>query len=153
MVGVVHTGLVALALVTAACAAAAPPNAPEADARSLDAALAAYAIATTSRAEARRLAPVVSPRTIREPRPTAVPRPVARRRRVDVRLADADLEHALALLAAVGHFGLVANSLPPDRVTLTLRDVDPYDALLAICSAHGVTVRATGRVVVVTAQR
>jgi len=76
--------------------------------------------------------------------------PIGRRARVDVHFHDAELEEALRLLADAGGFALVAEGELSGRVTLELRRVPPYEALVTIAEAHGARVTRQGRIVVVT---
>jgi type II secretory pathway component HofQ len=76
--------------------------------------------------------------------------PVGRRARVDVHFHDAELEEALRLLADAGGFAMVAEGELSGRVTLELRRVPPYEALVIIAEAHGARVTRQGRIVVVT---
>lgn len=74
------------------------------------------------------------------------------RRRVDVRLHDADLENALRMLADAAHVPLVVDGDVQGTVTIALRQVDPLSALTTIASAHGASVEVAGGAVVVHAR-
>lgn len=102
-------------------------------------------------AEARRLSTLAAryePRTIGEPPPRD--RPLGRRSRVNVRFANADLEEALRLLAEAGGFALIADGQLAGKVDADLRQVRPYEALVALAEAHGARVERRGPIVVVT---
>jgi hypothetical protein len=58
-------------------------------------------------------------------------------------------ESALQFLADAGRFNLVIESGLTGSVSATLRDVDPYDALVAIADANGAEVGYERRIVVV----
>ncbi len=90
--------------------------------------------------EVRRLSAAVVP---------ASDRPLGTRRRVDVSFRGASLANALSFLANAGGFGLVADSPLVGTVNADLRDVVPYQALVALAHAHGAQVQRRGSVVVV----
>ncbi|MBW2528132.1 MAG: hypothetical protein JRI23_28390 [Deltaproteobacteria bacterium] len=81
-----------------------------------------------------------------EPLP-ARPRRVGRR---DVRFEGATLENAFRLLADAGRFDLVLDGDFGQAVSQVLRNVEPYDALLALAEAHGAWVSCRGTVVTVS---
>ena len=68
-----------------------------------------------------------------------------------VKLRQAPLESALRLLAEAGDFNLLLEGDLSKPVSGDLKDVDPYEALVALAGAHGAFVRFDGRIVVVTA--
>jgi hypothetical protein len=76
-------------------------------------------------------------------------RPARSHRRVDVRFAHADLVNALRFLADEARVQLVVDEGVGGTVTLALRDVDPYQALVAIAEAHGARVEPAHGFVVV----
>ena len=120
--------------------------------RSLDAALVQVAARERpAEAESRRLTELGArwqPKTIGEP--PRVERPLGRRERVTVRFANADLEEALRLLADAGGFALIADGDLAGSVNADLRQVRPYEALVALAEAHGARVERRGVIVVVT---
>jgi hypothetical protein len=91
--------------------------------------------------------------------PQAAPNPGALRaparprlgrvRRVDVRFQGADIHQALHFLAEAGRFNVVVESTLSGQVSARLRDVDPYDALLAVAEANGAVARWERNVVIV----
>ncbi|MFO0660150.1 MAG: hypothetical protein U0165_10010 [Polyangiaceae bacterium] len=68
--------------------------------------------------------------------PSDPPRP-QRTKRVDVSFQRAELTHALQVLADAGHFNLIVESGLKGEVNASLKQVDPYDALLVIARANG----------------
>lgn len=98
------------------------------------------------RARALRAGAVV---TVAPARDAGAPRPRGRRARVDASFHRADLSDALRMLADAGGLDVVVAEGVRGVVTLALRDVDPYDAIVAVASAHGARVSVRGRVVVV----
>ncbi|HHH31854.1 MAG TPA: hypothetical protein ENK57_26385 [Polyangiaceae bacterium] len=68
-----------------------------------------------------------------------------------VKLRKAPLESALRLLADAGQFNLLLEGDLSQSVSGDLKNVDPYEALRALASAHGAYVRFDGQIVVVTA--
>lgn len=84
-----------------------------------------------------------------DPAPPPEPARPARRGRVRVSFHQADLENALSFLADAGRFNLVVESGLAGSVSATLRDVDPYDALVTIAQANGAEVQYERRIVVV----
>lgn len=68
-----------------------------------------------------------------------------------VKLRQAPLESALRLLADAGQFNLLLEGDLSQPVSGDLKNVDPYEALLALASAHGAYVSFDGQIVVVTA--
>lgn len=79
--------------------------------------------------------------------------PAGERRPVDVRFANAELANALRLLADAGRFDLVVDGALQGTVTMELRQVSPYDALVTIAESKALEVRRDGRVVIVTAHQ
>jgi hypothetical protein len=84
-----------------------------------------------------------------DPAPPPEPTRPARRGRVKVSFHQAGLENALNFLADAGRFNLVVESGLSGSVSATLRDVDPYDALVTIAQANGAEVQYERRIVVV----
>lgn len=83
----------------------------------------------------------------------ATPPPPPRPRRVgkrDVFLRAARLDNTLRLLAREGRFNLVVQDNMPEPVTLELRSVEPYDALLAVAEANRLSMRYRDGIVIVT---
>ncbi len=78
----------------------------------------------------------------------AAPRP-RRAKKVSVELARAPFADAARMLADAGRFDLVLEAPSATEVTVSLRDIDPYDALVLIAEAKGLSVRTTRGVVVV----
>ena len=68
-----------------------------------------------------------------------------------VKLRQAPLESAMRLLAEAGNFNLLLEGDLSKPVSGDLKDVEPYEALVALAGAHGAFVRFDGRIVVVTA--
>ena len=68
-----------------------------------------------------------------------------------VKLRQAPLESALRLLAEAGEFNLLLEGDLTQPVSGDLKNVDPYEALLALAGAHGAYVSFNGQIVVVTA--
>jgi hypothetical protein len=123
------------------------------DPRAIDSAIARDAEEPATGAEVRRL-PVKSSESIRIP--TEAPpseAPAGDRRAVDVRFANAELANALRLLADAGRFDLVVDGALQGTVTMELRQVRPYDALVTIAESKALEVRREGRVVIVTAHQ
>jgi type II secretory pathway component HofQ len=82
-------------------------------------------------------------------RVAAPPRP-RRGARIDVSFQQAAMGNAFQLLADAGRFNLVMQEGLTGRVSVTMRGVDPYDALVALAEANGVEVRREGDMVLVT---
>jgi hypothetical protein len=83
---------------------------------------------------------------------SSLPAPPSRPRRgtpVDVSFQGADMTNAFQFLADAGRFNLVMEDGLSGRVSARLRGVDPYDALVSIASAHGVSVRFSDEIVIV----
>ena len=96
---------------------------------------------------ARILGPVDTAGPIRiAPRETEPPRP-RRAHRIDISFQRADLVHAFQFLAEAGQFNLVLESGLTGQVSATLRDVEPYDALVALAEANGAKVEYEARIV------
>jgi hypothetical protein len=89
---------------------------------------------------------------IRIERPPRESRP-PRSRRVDVSFHRAGLANALRFLSDRAGFSLVIDGAMDGEVTLDLRRVDPYDALVAIAEAHGAEVTTRDSMVIVRARR
>ena len=81
--------------------------------------------------------------------PAVDERPLGTRRRVDVSFRGASLANALSFLANAGRFSLVADGPLTGTVDADLRNVVPYEALVALARAHGAQVQRRGRVVIV----
>jgi hypothetical protein len=75
------------------------------------------------------------------------PRRVGKR---DIRMRNARLDNALRIIAELGRFNLVMKGSQSDPVTLDLSEVEPYDALLALAEARGMSIRYQGNVVIVS---
>ncbi len=73
------------------------------------------------------------------------------RGRHDVRLHQARLDDAVRLLAHEGDFNVVIQGDLPQTVTVDLRNVDPYEALLVLTETHGVQVQYRNGIVTVGA--
>jgi hypothetical protein len=69
-----------------------------------------------------------------------------------IRLRQAPLDSALRLIAQAGDFSLLLEGKMSKPVSVDLREVEPYDALVTLAAAHGALVRYDGRIVVVTAR-
>ncbi len=138
--------LVSLVVLTAGCAAPAPPPRTAAD---LDGAIASWAREDETGARARSLRgeevrPLSAPvRITRERRP-----PARRARPIDVRLHGAPLASALALLADAANVGLVIGEGVSGTVSVDLRRVRPLEAMRALAEAHGVELTYVGRTIV-----
>jgi hypothetical protein len=89
---------------------------------------------------------------VRLERPARESRP-PRSRRVDVSFHRAGLANALRFLSDRAGFSLVIDGAMDGEVTLDLRRVDPYDALVAIAEAHGAEVTTRDSMVIVRARR
>lgn len=89
---------------------------------------------------------------VRIERPPRESRP-PRARRVDVSFHRAGLANALRFLSDRAGFSLVIDGAMDGEVTLDLRRVDPYDALVAIAEAHGAEVTTRDSMVIVRARR
>jgi hypothetical protein len=79
----------------------------------------------------------------------------ARPRRVgprDIQLHGARLDNALRMLAQEGRFNLVVRGDLALPISIDLKAVDPYEALLAIAQAHGIEVRYSDNIVIVGAE-
>lgn len=63
-----------------------------------------------------------------------------RRARISLDLRAAPFEDVARLLSDAGHFNLVLDC-PSSLVTVTLRDVEPYDALVSLAELRGLSVR------------
>ncbi len=87
-------------------------------------------------------------RTLTQPEPPT-PAGVGVRKRVDVRFRDAPLSEVARFLADAGRFSVVAEGNLSGRVTVDLRQVRPYEALLTIAQAQGAQVTREGSVVIV----
>jgi hypothetical protein len=86
--------------------------------------------------------------TVHEPAPTR-PRGVGPR---DIHLHGARLDNALRMLAQEGRFKLVVRGDLALTISIDLKAVDPYEALLAIAQAHGLEVRYSDSIVTVGAE-
>ena len=128
---------------------AAPPPTPAASRASLDASLERWRAVHDRGARSRTLFRSPEPRTIAPPIEPE-PRVLGVRQRVDVRFRRADLDDALRFLADAGRFALVTDGSLTGAVSVDLRAVRPYDALVAIARAHGAEVEQSGNVVIVT---
>jgi hypothetical protein len=73
-----------------------------------------------------------------------------RTRRIDVELVRAPFEDAVRFLADSGRFNVVVEAASASDVTVSLRDVEPYDALEVIAEAKGLAVRMRRGIVVVS---
>ena len=131
----------------AGCAAAPLPEPAKPDTRSLDAALAEHDAETRSAVSARTLEPLET-RIIAPPPPTA-DRPVGIRKHVDVRFHDADLADVARMLGDAGRFPVVTSGALTQKVSVDLKRVHPYEALVAIAEAHGCSVTRRGDIVVI----
>jgi hypothetical protein len=80
--------------------------------------------------------------------PPPTPRPRTRGRR-DIQLHQARLDNALRMIAQEGGFNLIVESDLAAPVTVELRAVDPWDALVALAEAHGVAVRYENGIAIV----
>jgi hypothetical protein len=76
----------------------------------------------------------------------ARPAKVGRR---NIQLHQARLDNALRMLAKEGGFNLVVNGDLAQPISIDLKNVDPYEALLAIAQANGVAVDYNGNIVIV----
>ncbi len=72
------------------------------------------------------------------------------RARIDVDLASADVHDALRILADAAGLALVVSDDVSGTVDLTLRDVDPIEAMRIVAETHGALVEVRGGVVHVT---
>ncbi len=73
-----------------------------------------------------------------------------RTRRIDVELVRAPFDDAVRFLADSGRFNVVIEGASASDVTVSLRDVEPYDALEVIAEAKGLAVRMRRGIVVVS---
>lgn len=140
----------ALLWVVGACARApAPPPESPPPSASLDAAIAEHdGKSERARARRRSLRQLEPEKTVViAPAPVEIERPIGRQARVDVRFRDAELENVVRLLADAGRFQVVTDGSLSQRVSVDLRRVRPFDALLAIAEAHGVSVERRGQIV------
>lgn len=80
---------------------------------------------------------------------TATRRP-PRRRRVDVELRRAPFDDVARLLSDAGRFDIVLDAPSAHEVTVSLKDVEPFEALELIAEAQGLRVRYERGVVVVS---
>jgi type II secretory pathway component HofQ len=71
------------------------------------------------------------------------------RRTRDIRFHRASLANAARLLGEAGDFDVVVADDVGGEVSLDLRRVDPYLALVAIANARGAVVERQGRMVIV----
>ena len=69
--------------------------------------------------------------------------------RHDLRLHQARLDDAVRLLAREGDFNVVIHGDLPQTVSVELRDVDAYEALLVLAESHGVAVHYQDGIVTV----
>lgn len=72
-----------------------------------------------------------------------------RTRKVDLDLVRAPFEDAVRLLGDVGGFNVVVEEGSGGPVTVRLKQVDAFDALLALCEARGLEARTRRGIVVV----
>lgn len=68
---------------------------------------------------------------------------------VDIDLVAAPFDEVARLLADAGHFNVVVEAPGASAVTVKLRDVEPYDALVAIAQVRGIDVHYRAGVVIV----
>jgi hypothetical protein len=80
------------------------------------------------------------------------PRP-KRAKKVDIDLVGAPFDEVARLLADAGRFNVVVEAPGASSVTVRLRDIEPYDALLAIAEVRGIDVRYRRGVVIVGAAK
>lgn len=73
-----------------------------------------------------------------------------RRRRVDVELRRAPFDDVARLLSDAGRFDIVLDAPSAHEVTVSLKDVEPFEALELIAEAQGLRVRYERGVVVVS---
>jgi hypothetical protein len=73
-----------------------------------------------------------------------------RTRRIDVELVRAPFDDAVRFLADSGRFNVVIEGASASDVTVSLRDVEPYDALEVIAEAKGLAVRMRRGIVIVS---
>jgi hypothetical protein len=92
-------------------------------------------------------APIAEPVTLKTPVAVA-PRP-RRQAHIDVNFQSAEIVNAFQLLADTGRFNLVMQDGLGGHVSATLKGIDPYDALVALAEANGITVRYEDDIVVV----
>ncbi len=85
---------------------------------------------------------------IHAPQPPQDP-PVGIGRRVDVRFVDADFDNVIRMLSDVGRFDVVTDGALPGKVSVDLRRVRPYEALVVLAQAHGLTLERRGNLVIV----
>jgi type IV pilus assembly protein PilQ len=138
-----------------ACGPEAESELPSAAAsgRSIDSAIARFeASRAVAPADSRALpSEQFQPRTLTPAHPPPQ-LPAGRRDRVDVTFQGAELPNALRLLAEVGGFDLVVQEGVHGSVSVKLRRVVPYDALVALAETHGAAVDRRGNVVIVRAR-
>lgn len=72
-----------------------------------------------------------------------------RAKKVDLDLVAAPFDDVARLLSDAGRFNVVVESPSPGPVTVRLRDIEPYDALLVIAESRGISVRYRSGVVIV----
>lgn len=123
-------------------------RAAEPSAQQLEQALRVYAGGPYAAQRARSRAPALKHagpaaarfETTRISEPPSVDVHVGSRRRIDVKLHQADLTEALRLIAHSGGINLVIGQGVEGQVTVELRRVTAFAALLAIAQAHGARV-------------
>lgn len=142
---------VLLLLLLPGCAPGPAPRASAPDPSELDATLAAWdRAARRDAAGSRRLATFRSTETVTiAPPPPRAERGPGRQHRIDVRFHGADLADVARLLADAGGFAVVTDGTPHRKVSVELRRVRPYEALVAIAEAHGARVSRRGSLVIV----
>lgn len=79
----------------------------------------------------------------------AAPRP-GRARKVDIDLVRAPFEDVARFLGDTGRFNVVVEAPSARPVTVKLRDIEPYDALVAIAEVQGIGVTYRRGVVIVS---
>lgn len=126
-----------------------PHQVAEPASRDLDGALAAWAEDDASAREVTRIAPdprpLTAPVRIGEQAREPEPRVGARGRRpIDVSFERAPLAQALQVLADAAGVGLVVAEGVEGEVSLTLRRVQPLEAMRALAEAHGVSLTFVG---------
>jgi hypothetical protein len=138
-----------LALLALLGACTPPPQAREArPVTELDDVISEWLPASSPSAPRRELAgPPREPRELA--RASRATRPRSSGRRIDVTLQHASLDAALQLLASEAGVGLVLPDPLAATVSVSLRRVDPLDALITLAEAQGLSVERQERLLVV----
>lgn len=131
----------------------ASPQAAELSTEDIDAAMNLPRASTGAAPSSRTLQEPSAPlaRTVRIAEPQQPRRPRSGRR-IDVDLHRASLESALQLLADEAHLNLVLGDGISGEVSLSLRRVDPAEALAALAESRGLSFSRQGSITIVKKQ-